>query len=118
MAWNEPGGGNNSNNQDPWGGGNRGGGDNRGGNQGRPDLEEGVRKQQDRLIGIFSKKKCGGSGGNARRVGGGQGITRGVWIIGGVLMFVFWLFNAIYMVDDQEQAVILRLGEYNSTVES
>src|SRR5690606_35015418 len=77
MAWNEPGGGNNSNNQDPWGGGNRGGGDNRGGKQGPPDLDEALRKLQDSLNGIFGNKKSGGSGGNGRRVGGGQGIPRG-----------------------------------------
>ncbi|MFA5677621.1 MAG: FtsH protease activity modulator HflK [Pseudomonas sp.] len=119
MAWNEPGGGNNSNNQDPWGGGgNRGGGDNRGGKQGPPDLDEALRKLQDSLNGIFGNKKRGGSGGNGRRVGGGQGIPKGLWVIGGLLLFVFWLFNAIYMVDEQEQAVVLRFGEYNRTVES
>ncbi len=120
MAWNEPGGGNNSNNQDPWGsGGNRGGGDNRGGKQGPPDLDEALRKLQDSLNGIFGNKKRGGNGsGGGRRVGGGQGIPKGLWVIGGLLLFVFWLFNAIYMVDEQEQAVILRFGEYNRTVES
>ena len=120
MAWNEPGGGNNSNNQDPWGsGGNRGGG-NRGGKQGPPDLDEALRKLQDSLNGIFGNKKRGGGdgGGAGRRVGGGQGIPKGVWVIGAVLIFVFWLFNAVYMVDEQEQAVVLRFGEYNRTVES
>jgi len=119
MAWNEPGGGNNSNNQDPWGsGGNRGGGDNRGGKQGPPDLDEALRKLQDSLNGIFGNKKRAGGGGGGRQIGGGQGIPKGVWIIGVLLLFVIWLFNAIYMVDEQEQAVILRLGEYNRTVES
>ena len=121
MAWNEPGGGNNSNNQDPWGsGGNRGGGDNRGGKQGPPDLDEALRKLQDSLNGIFGGKKggAGNGGGNGRQIGGGQGIPKGVWIIGGLLLFVFWLFNAIYMVDEQEQAVVLRFGEYHRTVES
>ena len=123
MAWNEPGGGNNSNNQDPWGGsGNRGGGgggDNRGGKQGPPDLDEALRKLQDSLNGIFgNKKRSGGNGGNGRNIGGGQGIPKGLWVIGGLLLFVFWPFNAIYMVDEQEQAVILRFGEYNRTVES
>ena len=47
-----------------------------------------------------------------------QGIPKGLWVIGGLLLFVFWLFNAIYRVDEQEQAVILRCGEYNRTVES
>ncbi|EZQ18579.1 FtsH protease activity modulator HflK [Pseudomonas sp. G11-1] len=119
MAWNEPGGGNNSNNQDPWGsGGNRGGG-NRGGKQGPPDLDEALRKLQDSLNGIFGSKKRGsGDGGNGRRVGGGQGIPKGLWVIGGLIIFVFWLFNAVYKVDEQEQAVVLRFGEYHRTVES
>src|SRR5690606_27917164 len=120
MAWNEPGGGNDSNNQDPWGsGGNRGGG-NRGGKQGPPDLDEALRKLQDSLNGIFGNKKRGGAGdgGSGRRVGGGQGIPKGLWVIGGLIIFVFWLFNAIYKVDEQEQAVVLRFGEYNRTVES
>lgn len=119
MAWNEPGGGNNSNNQDPWGsGGNRGGG-NRGGKQGPPDLDEALRKLQDSLNGIFgNKKRSGGDGSGGRRIGGGQGIPKGLWVIGGLLIFVFWLFNAIYKVDEQEQAVVLRFGEYHRTVES
>ena len=41
MAWNEPGGGNN---KDPWGGR---------GDQGPPDLDEVVRKMQDKLGGLF-----------------------------------------------------------------
>ena len=39
MAWNEPGG----NSQDPWGGGNKGK------NQGPPDLDDALRKLQDKL---------------------------------------------------------------------
>ena len=118
MAWNEPGGGKNSNNQDPWGsGGNRGGGDNRGGKQGPPDLDEALRKLQDSLNGIFGGKK-GGAGGGGRQVGGGQGFPKGILLIGGLLLLIFWLTAAIFKVDEQEQAVILRLGEYNRTVGS
>ena len=46
MAWNEPGGGNN---QDPWSGGGRKGGQ----NDGPPDLDEALRKLQEKLNGIF-----------------------------------------------------------------
>ncbi|AQZ94861.1 FtsH protease activity modulator HflK [Halopseudomonas phragmitis] len=118
MAWNEPGGGNNSNNQDPWGsGGNRGG--NRGGKQGPPDLDEALRKLQDSLNNLFGSNKRGDDNkGGGRGAGGGQGIPKGLWAIAGLILFVFWLFNAVYMVDEQEQAVILRFGEYNRTVES
>ncbi|QGZ29874.1 FtsH protease activity modulator HflK [Stutzerimonas stutzeri] len=110
MAWNEPGG--NSNNQDPWGsggGGRRGGGD----QKGPPDLDEAFRKLQDSLNGMFGgKKRSGGSpgGGTGRR--GGFGL---VWV-GLVLLLAVWLFNAIYIVDEQEQAVVLRLGKYHETV--
>ena len=48
MAWNEPGGGN----KDPWSG--KGGGE-----QGPPDLDEVVRKLQERLGGLFGGKKRG-----------------------------------------------------------
>ncbi|MCF7201576.1 FtsH protease activity modulator HflK [Pseudomonas oligotrophica] len=108
MAWNEPGG--NSNNQDPWGGGGRRGG---GDQKGPPDLDEAFRKLQDSLNGMFGSKKRGsggGVGGGGRR--GGFGL---VWISLVVLLAV-WLFNAIYIVDEQEQAVVLRFGKYHETV--
>lgn len=117
MAWNEPGGGNNSNNQDPWGsGGNRGG--NRGGKQGPPDLDEALRKLQDSLNNMFGKKKGSGDRGPGRGAGNtGGGIPKGLWVLAALVVLVVWLFNAIYMVDEQEQAVVLRFGEYHRTEE-
>ena len=110
MAWNEPGG--NTNNQDPGGsggGGRRGGGD----QKGPPDLDEAFRKLQDSLNGMFGgKKRSGGSSGGGAGRRGGFGL---VWI-GLVLLLAVWLFNAIYIVDEQEQAVILRFGKYHETV--
>ena len=110
MAWNEPGG--NSNNQDPWGsggGGRRGGGD----QKGPPDLDEAFRKLQDSLNGMFGgKKRSGGTTGGGAGRRGGFGLVR----IGLVLLLAVWLFNAIYIVDEQEQAVILRFGKYHETV--
>lgn len=100
MAWNEPGG--NSNNQDPWGG--RKGG----GRQGPPDLDEAFRKLQESLNGIFG----GGKKRNSDNQGGGFGL---LWI-GAALLGAVWLWNAVYIVDAQEQAVILRLGKYHETV--
>ncbi|PRD18434.1 UNVERIFIED_CONTAM: hflK, partial [Trichonephila clavipes] len=101
MAWNEPGG--NSNNQDPWGG--RKGG----GRQGPPDLDEAFRKLQESLNGIFG-------GGKKRNDNGGQGGGFGLLWIGAALLGAVWLWNAVYIVDAQEQAVILRLGKYHDTV--
>lgn len=99
MAWNEPGG--NSNNQDPWGG--RKGG----GRQGPPDLDEAFRKLQESLNGIF---------GGGKKRGGSEGGGFGLLGIGLGLLFAVWLWNAVYIVDAQEQAVILRLGKYHETV--
>ncbi len=100
MAWNEPGG--NSNNQDPWGG--RKGG----GRQGPPDLDEAFRKLQESLGGIFG----GGKRGTSDSSGGGLGMLG----IGLLLLLALWLWNAVYIVDEQEQAVVLRFGKYYETV--
>lgn len=106
MAWNEPGDNSNKNDQDPWGG-RRGGG-----RQGPPDLDEAFRKLQDSLNGIFGKPKRGsGTGG-----GGGKDGSLGLFAIGLAILGVLWLYNAIYVVDEQEQAVILRFGKYHETV--
>lgn len=116
MAWNEPGG--NGNNQDPWGGGNNN--DNRGGkgggDQGPPDLDEALRKLQDKLNGIFggSDKKRGGFGGD----GGGSGTSSGaglLWVVVLVAVLV-WAGMGFYTVDQQEEGVVLRLGKYHETV--
>mgnify|MGYP001359637401 CR=1 FL=1 len=111
MAWNEPGG--NSNNQDPWGGGKKNDDqrDQRGGRQGPPEVDEAFRNL---INGIFGKRSGGGSSGGGSRAGKGAGLTP-VWIGLGVL-FAVWLFNSVYVVDEQEQAVILRLGKYHETV--
>ncbi|WP_277052993.1 FtsH protease activity modulator HflK [Zestomonas thermotolerans] len=105
MAWNEPGG--NSNNQDPWGGGGRRGGD----RKGPPDLDEAFRKLQESLNGLFGNKKRGG-GDDQRPAGGGFGVLG----IGLAVLAAIWLYSAIYVVDEQEQAVVLRFGEYHETV--
>ncbi|MED5606089.1 MULTISPECIES: FtsH protease activity modulator HflK [Pseudomonas] len=105
MAWNEPGDNSNKNDQDPWGG-RRGGG-----RQGPPDLDEAFRKLQDSLNRIFGgKKPRGGS------PVGGKGGGLGLFGIGLAVLAVLWLYNAIYVVDEQEQAVILRMGKYYDTV--
>lgn len=102
MAWNEPGG--NSNNQDPWGDRNKRGGQ----KQGPPDLDEALRKLQDNLKSLFGGKKKPGTSSS----GGGFGL---VAIIVAALAGM-WLYTAVYSLDEQEQAVILRLGKYHETV--
>ncbi|GGO86022.1 protease modulator HflK [Marinobacterium nitratireducens] len=115
MAWNEPGGNGNGNNHDPWSGDNRGG-DKRGGNrggggdQGPPDLDEALRKLQERLNSIFGKSGGGGSGSGSG--GSGSGF---VWVLL-VVVALAWAAMGFYTVDQQERGVVLRLGKYYETV--
>jgi membrane protease subunit HflK len=105
MAWNEPGG----NQKDPWGGGS--------GNQGPPDLDEVVRKLQDKLGGIFGGRRPQRGGGDSSGGGpvGGAGSGgiggKGIGIIAG-LAFVAWVLSGIYIIEPAERGVVLRFGAY------
>ncbi|MGL4565529.1 MAG: FtsH protease activity modulator HflK [Halioglobus sp.] len=107
MAWNEPGGGNNKP-RDPWGGG----------DQGPPDLDEALKKLQDKLGGLFggrgARRGGGGAGGGSAGAGGIPGALLGV-IAAGAL--VLWGVAGFYQVDQQERAVVLRFGKYLDTVQ-
>jgi membrane protease subunit HflK len=106
MAWNEPGGGN----KDPWSG--KGGGE-----QGPPDLDEVVRKLQERLGGLFGgNKPSGGSsgGGGGFNLPGGDFSSRAVGIVVGILL-VIWLATGIYIVEPAERGVVTRFGAYVDT---
>lgn len=94
MAWNEPGGG-----KDPWGG--------RGGDQGPPDLDEIVRKMQNKMGGLFGGRK-GGGGVGAGGSGGGM-MVAGVIAVVAVLV---WLASGFYIVDEGKRGVQLRFGEF------
>ncbi len=98
MAWNEPGGGRDN---DPWGGK----------NQGPPDLDEALKKLQERLNSLFG-------GGNGGGQGGSGGVTLGMGSIGALalLALAVWALFGFYQVDQQERAVVLRLGVYQQTV--
>ena len=103
MSWNEPGGGNNKGPRDPWGGG----------EQGPPDLDEALKKLQEKLNGIFGGK--GGSGGGRSSGGGGiSGALVGVIFAGALLV---WGLMGFYQIDEQERAVVLRFGKYHETVQ-
>lgn len=105
MAWNEPGGGN----KDPWGG--------RGGDQGPPDLDEIVRKLQDRLGGLFGgrKRAPGEPGGGGRFADGGSaggGFSAKAVGIAAAVLFALWLASGIYIIEPAGRGVILRFGRY------
>lgn len=101
MAWNEPGGGNNKP-RDPWGGG----------DQGPPDLDEALKKLQERLGGLFGGNRRGGSGS-----GGGRGVSAGLLGVLALVAVVVWALLGLYQVDEQERAVVLRFGKYHDTVQ-
>lgn len=129
MAWNEPG----NNDKDPWnpdnnrnnGAGRPDGGREKetendpwgrkagGKDQGPPDLDEAFRK----LMGMFGGKKSGGSGGSN---GGGSNFSGKIsgGLIGVALVAIggLWAASGVYQVDQQERGVVLRFGEYHSTV--
>lgn len=101
MAWNEPGGGNNKP-KDPWGGG----------NQGPPDLDEALKKLQEKLGGLFGGGRSGGGGG-----GRGRGISAGLLGVLALVAVVVWALLGLYQINEQERAVVLRFGKYYDTVQ-
>ncbi len=101
MAWNEPGG----NGQDPWGG--------RKNNDGPPDLDEALKKFQDKINNLFGGKGGRKNGGGSS---GGAGISASMIGLLGLIAFVVYLVTGIYQLDEKEEAVILRLGKFHSIV--
>ncbi len=97
MAWNEPGGGN-KNNQDPWRGKN---------DQGPPDLDEVLKKLQERFGGLL-----GGGGNSGKNGGGGFGLI----VLVAVVASIIWGVSGFYRVEQAENAVVLRFGELHETV--
>lgn len=92
----------------PWGqgpqgprpGGNGGGG---GGGGGSPDLEEILRRGQDRL----RRAMPGGGGGGGMSTGGG--LALGGLLVAGVA--AIWLFNSVHIVEADEVGVELLFGQ-------
>lgn len=103
MGWNEPGG---QRPNDPWG--NRGG---RG--SGPPDLDEVVRRLQQRLGGLFGKRPPSNGGGT----GDGSAGNPLLWL-GILALVVLWLlYDMFYAIDQQQRGVVLRFGEYQTTLQ-
>lgn len=95
MAWNEPGG--NNKNQDPWG--------NKNGDQGPPDLDEVVKKLQEKFSGFL---------------GGGKGGSGSSWPMFGfvaLIVLALWGFSGFYQVKQAEEAVVMRFGKFSELVD-
>jgi membrane protease subunit HflK len=100
MAWNQPGG----NGKDPWG--NRG-------TQGPPDLDEVLKKLQSKLGRMFGGRRGGMPGGGGFRIGAGGAIGFGAILVAAL---VLWALSGIFIIDPQEQGVVLRFGKLVRTV--
>lgn len=94
MAWNEPGG---NKPRDPWGGG----------DQGPPDLDAALKKFQEKIHGLLGGKKP---------VAGRPAPSGGLFAFIGIGIAVLYFIFGFYQIDEQERAVVLRLGKYSETV--
>jgi membrane protease subunit HflK len=103
MPWNEPGGDGN-NQKDPWTGKNK--------SSGSRDAEELIKKINQKLNGLFG----GGSGkeGDDKESGMGTPGAKGIILLA-IVLFAVWLFSGFYTVDARQEALVLRLGAYNTT---
>ncbi|HEX7970519.1 MAG TPA: FtsH protease activity modulator HflK [Stellaceae bacterium] len=90
MSWNQGGGGGG-----PWGGGKSPWG--RGGGPQPPNLEEILRRSQDRVRRILP---------------GGWGSGRGVLLVA-LAILTIWLASGIFTVQPDEEGIVLRFGAYN-----
>lgn len=104
MPWNQPGPGNNGSNgnKDPWGQGNK--------PSGPPDLDEVVRNIRRKFGGGGRSGGGGGRSGGSMNLPGKAGITVIALVLGGI-----WFVSGFFVVEEGEQAVILRFGEYTET---
>ncbi|MBI1359916.1 MAG: FtsH protease activity modulator HflK [Alphaproteobacteria bacterium] len=117
MPWNDQKGGGGG----PWGGGSGGSGGGDGESpwgrpsrpgprpsDNKPDLEESLRRMQERF-----RRRGGGNGGSSGGSGGGRGRTFGAagLLILLVIAVVGWLMTGVYQVNEQQVAVVLRFGK-------
>jgi membrane protease subunit HflK len=109
MAWNEPGG----DKKDPWSG--------KGGDQGPPDLDEVVKQMQDKLGGLFGKRRGGGdgngSGTGGSPIGGGGAGFKGMAALVLIGLIILGAYNSFYTVAPAERGVVLRFGAYKEVTQ-
>jgi membrane protease subunit HflK len=98
MPWKEPGKGD----KDPW---------NSGGQQ-PPDLEEVFRNVNNRLRSLFG----GGGGGRRSDTDGGGSGNNSLFSIVAVALLLWGGWDAVHIIDEAEQGVVLRFGAYNRTL--
>lgn len=102
MGWNEP----NDGNRDPWGG--------RRNEQGPPDLDEVVRKLQDKLGALFGRKGRRPAGGGERPVGP---TPKSTYALIGIIAVLALVYEMFWRIDSAERGVVLRFGKYVTTLQ-
>jgi membrane protease subunit HflK len=100
MAWNEPGG----NGKDPWG---------HRKNDGPPDLDEIIKKVQEKLNQWFGNQ--GGRSGSGQPGDSSGGMSFTTLIVMGMVLLVVWLSFGFYIVQPAEQGVVTRFGRFLRT---
>lgn len=98
MGWNEP-----EKDKDPWGGKNKQ----------PPDLDEALKRMQEKLKAFFGKKNSTSNKPADSNNANNAGVMA---IIFALLAFILWALSGIFIVDPAEQAAILRFGKYVETV--
>src|SRR5258708_38679318 len=89
-------------------------------NEGPPDLDEILRKLQQKISGLLGfRSRPPGSGGGG---GGGGGSNVGNAVGGGIVFVILlivavWLASGFYIVDEGRRGVVLRLGKYLETTQ-
>lgn len=105
------------------GGGNNsgGGGGNNNGGGGPPDLDQIIKKFNEKLMSIFGQKPNPNNGNNDNKGGGGGfNAPSGAAMGGGIalaasLALAVWLATGFYIVEEGSRGIELRLGEYTQT---
>ncbi len=101
MAWNDPQWGNNGN---------------RNKNSGPPDLDEMMRRFNQRLGGLFGNKGGDGGGTGSNPSSGLPGGGNLISLLAG-LAFLVWIASGFYIVDTGQRGVVLRFGKFSETTE-
>ena len=99
MGWNEP----NDSNRDPWGG--------RRNEQGPPDLDEIVRKLQDKLSAMFGRRP------RSAGVRGPSNASASTWILIALIAGAGLLYEIFWRIESAERGVVLRFGKYVTTLQ-
>ncbi len=88
------------------------------GNEGPPDLDEILKKVNQKLSGIFGRGgNEGGSSGGGQAAGPGPGVGGGIAIAAGLAVSV-WLAMGFYIVESGKQGLELRFGKFSKRTDA